>query len=45
MRNAKGIALRGLMPMRSAAVFVILILSGFSAFATVYHSDGSAASL
>jgi len=31
--------------MKSAAAFVILILSGFSAFAAVYHSDGSAASV
>ena len=28
--------------MKSALAFVILILSGLSAFATVYHSDGSA---
>ena len=28
--------------MKSALPFVILILSSFSAFATVYHSDGSA---
>src|SRR5262245_18274007 len=27
---------------KSALAFVILILSSFSAFATVYHSDGSA---
>ena len=31
--------------MKYAAAFVILILSGFSAFATVYHSDGSSANV
>jgi hypothetical protein len=31
--------------MKSALAFVILILSSFSAFATVYHSDGSAANV
>jgi hypothetical protein len=35
----------GLVPMRSAAAFVILILSRFSAFAAVYHFDGSASGL
>jgi hypothetical protein len=44
--NVNGVALRGVVPIRSAAAFVILILSGFCAplsGATVYHSDGSAA--
>ena len=31
--------------MKSALAFLILILSSFSAFATVYHSDGSAANV
>ena len=31
--------------MKSALAFVILILSSFSALATVYHSDGSAANV
>ena len=33
--NVKGVALRGLVQMRSSPAFVILSLSGFSAFATL----------
>src|SRR5207244_12176107 len=40
--KVKGVARHGLVPIRSAAAFVILILSGFSAFAAVYHSGGVA---
>jgi len=43
--NGKGVALRRLVSIRFGAVFVIVILSGFFAFVTAYHFDGSASGL